>query len=683
MSYLQKFKSNPNTEKVHGHLKLAFNKKLLLIAVIALAIPITVVLSSQEQDTRNYAAENSAPASKGYFIEFKEGPLATTRTISTSTSMQTALNERSYDLDAAHLTAKNNILGILGKSSYTTSSGGMGPASGSQVEILGEYKNVFNGLALNISAAQAEKILNESPYVEAIYPNYEVKIQLMDSAPMIGAVRVREIIKDSQGRAVDGKGVNVGVIDTGVDYKHPDLGSSRDGQTYNSKVVGGYDFVNMDSDPMDDNGHGTHVASIIAGNGALKGVAPGANIYAFKAFNELGNGFESSIVLAVEHAYGTHRDGDTTNDLDILNMSFGADCKGIYGPGCGPDAPLSKAVENAASEGIVPVVAAGNSGNLFGTGTITMPGAARSAITVGSINKSKVISSFSSRGPIINKDKDGLITDEFTKPDVVAPGEDICAAKLTGRDSGDNGCFDGNHIKMSGTSMAAPHVAGLAALILQKYPTWTQSQVKDIIKSQANNLGKGYDETTLNTQGRGMVDTKNIFNFSSTPPPPPPDPTPLQITAFQDSFVSGSAPAANYGGNTRIRADGNPKKISYLKFDLTPLAGKRIVSARLKLNIPSTEGAGSDSVFTIRKIAASSWAEGKLNFNNRPKGGTAIATFKAKGTVSLFDIDVENFVANNLGTKVSISIATEGGNELILISRESASNKPRLVVEYQ
>jgi minor extracellular serine protease Vpr len=162
---------------------------------------------------------------------------------------------------------------------------------------------------------------------------------------------------------VTGEGVSVAVLDTGVDYRHPDLGGGF-GPGY--KVVGGYDFVNEDDDPMDDHGHGTEVAGIVAANGNLKGVAPDANLLAYKVLDTEGSGSESDVIAGIERAI---KDG-----ADILSMSFGFLSASVYDP-------LTWAINYAIVRGVIVVAAAGNEGPYFGT--INSPASHKSVIAVG------------------------------------------------------------------------------------------------------------------------------------------------------------------------------------------------------------------------------------------------------------------------------------------------------------
>ncbi|MCX5384579.1 S8 family serine peptidase [Streptomyces sp. NBC_00083] len=189
------------------------------------------------------------------------------------------------------------------------------------------------------------------------------------SVPLVNAPQVWRR-KDPAGNGADGRGTTVAVLDSGVDYTHPDLGG---GFGEGHKVVGGYDFANGDADPMDDNGHGTHVAGIIAGRAAEKGgvtgVAPGASILAYKVMNDAGEGYTSDIVAGIEAAI----DPANPHRADVINLSLG-------GQGDGTD-PLGAAATAAVRAGVVVVASAGNEGP--SSGTISTPAAADGVIAVG------------------------------------------------------------------------------------------------------------------------------------------------------------------------------------------------------------------------------------------------------------------------------------------------------------
>jgi minor extracellular serine protease Vpr len=336
------------------------------------------------------------------------------------------------------------------------------PPGETSTTIKREYYYVFNGLALSTDR-KVIKELKALPYVLDVYPGVEVKACLTESVPLINA-------DDVWGMGYTGAGITVGIIDTGIDYTHPDLGGGF-GPGY--KVIGGYDFVNNDNDPMDDHFHGTHVAGIAAANGTLKGVAPDANLVAYKVLDEWGGGWDSDIIAAIERACDPDQDPQTDDALDVINLSLG-------GQG-DPDDPVCQAIDNASGAGVICVCAAGNDGyNKFST--ILSPGCAREAITVGATNKYSLMASFSSKGP---SNKIYAI-----KPDLVAPGEAIYST-----------IPPDSYGYLSGTSMAAPHVAGAAALLRQLYPNYSPQDIKSILMGSAIDLEEG-----VFVQGTGMLD---------------------------------------------------------------------------------------------------------------------------------------------------------------------------------
>lgn len=301
-------------------------------------------------------------------------------------------------------------------------------------------------------------------------------------------------------------GVNCHTYDPNNQYTVPP-------ETFNNKVIGGYNYIVPDEYSVDDHGHGTHVASIIGGNN-LKGVAPSVQLISYKVLNGSGSGYLSTIISALDNISSFKIDLDPSNDINVVNMSLGMGCGAYYSPVCGPDDPLSKAVDTTVDAGVVVVVAAGNSGP--NASTIGSPGTARKAITVGAVDKNKQMASFSSRGPVV------IGTETVQKPDIVAPGVSICAAEYDGWLSS-NRCLDNQHIAIDGTSMATPHVAGVVALMLQAKPDLTPAQVKSIILAQAQNLG-----FSANDQGKGLIDAlSSVLNTTPTPTPTSsPSPTP-------------------------------------------------------------------------------------------------------------------------------------------------------------
>ncbi len=327
-----------------------------------------------------------------------------------------------------------------------------------------EFVTAFNGIAATLLPTTIAA-LRANPDVLAVYPDREVKAVLDTSVPVTEAPTFWAAHEGYRGA-----GVVVAVVDTGIDYTHADLGGCV---TIGApcKVIGGYDFNNGDADPLDDHGHGTHVSATIAGNGSLVGMAPEASLLAYKVLDANGSGYSSNVIAGIDAAVDPNGDLDTEDRADVINMSLG---------GAGdPDDPTSQAVDNATAAGVLVVVAAGNSGGYF---TIGSPGAARTALTVGAISRDGVPAYFTSGGPIA-----GTLD---LKPEVSAPGVDICAARAAGTTLG-TPCKDDTHVLASGTSMATPHVAGAAALLRGLYPSLSPEDIKSLIAQ--NGKASTYD----------------------------------------------------------------------------------------------------------------------------------------------------------------------------------------------
>ncbi len=331
-----------------------------------------------------------------------------------------------------------------------------------------EYQTLFSGVAATVDATVIGEI-RKLPDVVAVHEDFEVRSSVADSVPMIGATAVAATY------GVTGAGVKVAVIDTGIDYTHPDLGGCFGAAC---RVIGGYDFVNLDSDPRDDQGHGTHVAGIIAANGTLKGVAPGATLLAYKVLDAFGSGYTSDVIAGLEQA--------VLDGADVANLSLGG--------GGSPSDPGSQALDNATAAGMLSVVAAGNSG--YSYQTIQSPGVARTALTVGATDKSWQMADFSSRGYVLDGDQFVM------KPEVVAPGVDIRSTVPT---TGVHGDPTGYKI-LSGTSMATPHVAGSAALLLQWNAAQSPAELKQRLSASARTI-----EADLFKRGAGGIDLVAAF----------------------------------------------------------------------------------------------------------------------------------------------------------------------------
>jgi subtilisin family serine protease len=302
--------------------------------------------------------------------------------------------------------------------------------------------------------------------VKKIWLDGKVHADLAQSTAQIGAPKVW-----ADGNT--GKGVDVAVLDTGYDTEHPDLAGV---------VASSQSFV-PDEDIVDHVGHGTHVASTIVGTGAAsggkeRGVAPDATLHMGKVLDDNGSGYDSWIIAGMEWAA---RDVHAK----VISMSLGSDQ-----PDDGTD-PMSQAVDELSEEtGALFTIAAGNSGP--GDHTVASPGSATDALTVGAVDSTDTVADFSSRGP--------RFRDDAPKPEISAPGVDILAA--LSQYSTYPPDASGFYTAISGTSMATPHVAGVAALVAAAHPDWTGSQIKDaLVSSAAPATG-----TDVNAYGNGRVD---------------------------------------------------------------------------------------------------------------------------------------------------------------------------------
>lgn len=300
--------------------------------------------------------------------------------------------------------------------------------------------------------------------IQHVWLDGRAKAVLDRSVAQIGA-------PDAWAAGYDGAGVDVAVLDTGIDAEHPDL----KGQVAQAK-----DFTDSPSGTADLYGHGTHVASTIAGSGAgaggrYKGVAPKSDLLIGKVLGDEGFGYDSQIIAGMEWA--------ADEGASVVNMSLGG------GPSDGTD-PLSLAVDQiSAATGALFIVAAGNDG---GEGDVATPSTAPSALSVAAVDRDESLADFSSRGP---RQNDGGL-----KPEISAPGVGIVAARANGTSMGEP--VDALYTASSGTSMATPHVAGAAALLAQQHPDWSGPQLKDALVSTA----RPNADLDVFEQGAGRVD---------------------------------------------------------------------------------------------------------------------------------------------------------------------------------
>ncbi|MDP9307075.1 MAG: S8 family serine peptidase [Actinomycetota bacterium] len=334
------------------------------------------------------------------------------------------------------------------------------------------YRYVLDALAVVVPRGQVGR-LAALPGVARLHRSVEYQPLLDQSVPLIKAPQLW-----GPTRATAGQGIKIGIIDDGVDQAHPFFspagfsmpsGFPKGNKAFTTaKVIvartfpppgATWKYASRPFDPVNSE-HATHVAGIAAGDydatqragRPVSGVAPRAYIGNYKVLTVptpgVGlNGNSPEIVKGIEAA--------VADGMNVINLSLGE-------AEIDPDRDIVvKAINAAAAAGVVPAIAAGNDFDSFGSGSISSPGNAANAITAAAVSKDDVIADFSSGGP------SGI--DLGFKPDVSAPGVNILSSVPTGWDA------------FSGTSMASPHVAGGAALLLQRHPTWTPAQVKSAL----------------------------------------------------------------------------------------------------------------------------------------------------------------------------------------------------------
>lgn len=338
--------------------------------------------------------------------------------------------------------------------------------------------------ALGVVAARQHKTASTSSVLaelarspdRVVWLDRRYQLMLDHSVPQTGA-------PTAWASGFTGAGVVVAVLDSGIDATHPDLaGVVVDAQNFADDALTANDTV----------GHGTHVASTIAGSGAasggrLRGVAPDAQLLNGRVCDRFC--LTSAVLAGIEWAAITKR-------APIINMSFG-----------GPDSPGIDPVEAAidqlsAEYGTLFVVAAGNSGVL----SVSSPSTADAALSVGSVDRAGELATTSSRGP---RPGDGAV-----KPEITAPGVQIVAALAAGVEPIGTP-INAFYTRLSGTSMATPHVAGAAAILRQQHPQWTGEQLKSALVGTAN----PHPELGVTEQGAGQLDVARASRQTFTAEP--------------------------------------------------------------------------------------------------------------------------------------------------------------------
>ncbi|MBI3944649.1 MAG: S8 family serine peptidase [Armatimonadetes bacterium] len=427
-------------------------------------------------------------------------------------------------------------------------------------------------------------------------------------------------------QSVTGAGVNVAVIDTGIALGHPDLA-----------VEGGANFVAGASGYGDDNGHGTHVAGTIAAlaNGAgVVGAAPAARLYAVKVLDASGSGYLSDVVAGIQWCLA--------NDMDVLNMSLGAN-SGTQ--------TMKDAVDASYGAGQLLVAAAGNSGNPAGKGdNVGYPARYESVIAVAASDVNNKRASFSSTGPAV---------------ELIAPGVNIAST------------VPGGYATNSGTSMASPHVAGAAALAWAANPALTNSEVRGILQSTAQNLG-----LPQTYQGHGLV--RADLAVAAALPVVPPETGDIQGTvtsADTGAPIAGATVTVGTAGPTAT-ADANGAYtlagVPVGTHSVTASArGYESASASVSVlaNVTATQGfvLTPATVPVLKKLTVAVSAGGPYNANDVVK--VTVTVTDSQGGVG--GAAVKLAIVNPSGQKVAAGSGSTNDQGVASFSWKSKRNDPK------
>ncbi|MFC6080114.1 S8 family peptidase [Sphaerisporangium aureirubrum] len=393
---------------------------------------------------------------------------------------------------------------------------------------------------------------------DKIWLDGKAKLSLDVSVPHIGAPQ-------AWAAGHTGKDVTVAVLDSGYDPDHPDL---------RNLVVKAENFT-AEPDVRDLNGHGTHVAATIAGSGdasggRYKGVAPGAKLLIGKVCEQSGNCPDSSIIEAMTWA--------AENGARVANLSLGS-------PDTPGDDPLEQAVNTLSEQyGTLFVIASGNDG----PETLGSPSSADGALSVGaSYAADDTVAGFSSTGPRAG--------DAAVKPDLIAPGVDIVAARAAGTSAGFP--VDDSYTSMSGTSMATPHVTGAAAIVAGLHPGWKAAQIKAALMAST---APG-DELGAYVQGSGRVDVARAVTQQVTS-----EPASLSIGEIE---LPGSAPVKR---TLTYRNDGD----AAVRLDLSVTAkdghGETVTPFTLGATTVDVPARGTAQVEVTAEPGAIGWYSGTV-----------------------------------------------------------------------
>ena len=506
--------------------------------------------------------------------------------------------------------------------------------------------------------------LQRSSVVTGIYPDRKFKIALKESGPLIGQ-------PEAQAAEFAGAGIAIAIIDSGIDYKHPDFGGNSGSTFPTAKIVGGWDFVNNDNDltkpladgPMDDNGHGTHIAGAAAGiDSTYRGIAPSATLVAYKAVDKNGFADSGAILAALDRVIQDR----TTYNIKVVNLSLSDQIPWTSSAEFASYYPDEAAVyQDVASHGIVIVAAAGNEGYLDGIGS---PAVLDTVIGVGATYDATFATTQNwgdCQDPSPPVDTPVCFSNRGELIDLYAPGAFITSAKASQSTDPSRPGDPVGFITEAGTSSASPHVAGAAACVISMlYPDPTASVDPALVRQRLKLTGaQVYDPATHVATPR--VDLVGAMN----PPTTGPDLVVTSVsTTASSAFVGESIPLSITVANQGDVAAPSCSAIIVLSVNDTISPGDYVAAT---VSVPAIAAGGVYStttvtgavpsmpsgMFTVGGFADSGYIVTERDETNNGKAGNQLPIGSSATVASN---DIPEFMTKGHSYTISASMRNEG-----------------------